>query len=89
MLAWTIYISFAGVLVLMRSSMTTTDLPSASNRSTRCEPMKPAPPVTMTGRVIMKGVCRDCYSSARATPSARAWRYSGVAMRRASSGLDR
>jgi len=27
-----------------QSSITTTDLPSASNRSTRCEPMKPAPP---------------------------------------------
>src|SRR5678816_2777494 len=39
-------------LPVERSSMTTTDLPSCKRRSTRCEPMKPAPPVTMTGRLF-------------------------------------
>src|SRR5690242_10960108 len=33
-------------LPVERSSMTTTDLPSFNSRSTRCPPMKPAPPVT-------------------------------------------
>src|ERR1035437_4278417 len=35
-------------LAVERSSMTTTVLPSASRRSTRWEPIKPAPPVTKT-----------------------------------------
>src|SRR5579875_2258380 len=33
-------------LPVEKSSMTTTVLPSFNSRSTRCEPMKPAPPVT-------------------------------------------
>src|SRR2546425_4679944 len=33
-------------LPVEQSSSTTTFFPSASNRSTRCEPMNPAPPVT-------------------------------------------
>src|ERR1700743_3633928 len=33
-------------LPVEKSSMTTTAFPSAKSRSTRCEPMKPAPPVT-------------------------------------------
>ena len=33
-------------LPVEKSSMTTTLLPSFNRRSTRCEPMKPAPPVT-------------------------------------------
>src|SRR5438128_1916407 len=33
-------------LPVEQSSITTTDLPSASSLSTRCEPIKPAPPVT-------------------------------------------
>ena len=41
---------FAGEPVL-RSSSTITRSPAAWNRSTMCEPMKPAPPVTMTGRL--------------------------------------
>src|SRR5918996_1834065 len=41
-----------------RSSTPMTSSPSASNRSTRCEPMKPAEPVTMT----RKGVPPDRYA---------------------------
>src|SRR5882724_5202053 len=33
-------------LPVEKSSITTTAFPSANSRSTRCEPMKPAPPVT-------------------------------------------
>src|SRR5882724_8655396 len=42
-----------------QSSITTTTLPSASRRSTKCEPMNPAPPVTRTcgGTELMRGEC--------------------------------
>jgi hypothetical protein len=35
-------------LPVEKSSITTTAFPSANNLSTKCEPMKPAPPVTKT-----------------------------------------
>src|ERR1700757_2984886 len=40
-------------LPVEQSSITTTDLPSASKRSTRCDPMNPAPPVTSTCLLII------------------------------------
>ena len=65
-----------------QSSITATALSALSKRSTKCDPMKPAPPVTKScGLVIWP------YSQrALATASASFWRYSVCPISLASAG---